>query len=927
MLGPVFRAYQPAPGRLVAVKQFRLGINPDESQRFAASLDRIVAADLSHAGIAAPIAAGLADTTPYLALDFVAAESFDVVMRESGPANPKEVVSFTRQLAAALDAAAAVGVVHGALHPRDVLMAHDEVRMTGLGIAQALESVGTAAPIRRPYAAPERQAGASWDRRADIYSLGALSYEMLTGRRVLASGSESAQNLPAVEGADLDRLRVVFAKALAEKAAARFETAREFADALERALTPLARNKSNGRKRRGAETQTPDLELPLDIDLETPPLGDSTGPHVEISAIDAALPSSADDPNVADLALHQSRPAAPDLSTLDTRLDEFEATETPELELHAIEQAQADAPSSRAAQGGTELALDALDAATERMAPARDALADDRSVDTASISLTVPPLSDDADAGLPLAAIEQALGAEATAAESAAVDVDNERGREKVRAQESGALANVAALDAALDLQLSEAAEERDLAGISIEPSAPSLASIDRTLAHAEHTPHVPEVEHSADAPGAHDETPAAEPAPSPEDRAADEHRLAPPVQPPAAAPTSTVAGEDLDDDEEDEGLAPWDDEQAHKPREESARWHEDSPGLAVDAALDAITARSAADTTADVDTPLARTDARSDESTDDSEPVPAFARSLTLGQESNASSGNRPILLGVVLGLLVGFAFGYGVGQWRTGNSAQTTTASSTETPATSGGQASSARESARVTEPSVEPSASTPSSTTQGQTASGAASGAAAPSATAPSTAAPSTSPTAARSGAATPPAARQPGRSEQTGAASARQNDAGKLVVRTTPSGANVTIDGKDAGLTPVTATLQPGFHTVRLSHQGYVTAQRRVRITSQPAQPIDLELVARPAREVAATPAAPERASGALVLDSRPSGARVYVDGALVGTTPMQIDAITGGDHAVRFEMDGFGPWSTTAKVAAGGKTRVSGSLER
>jgi hypothetical protein len=139
--------------------------------------------------------------------------------------------------------------------------------------------------------------------------------------------------------------------------------------------------------------------------------------------------------------------------------------------------------------------------------------------------------------------------------------------------------------------------------------------------------------------------------------------------------------------------------------------------------------------------------------------------------------------------------------------------------------------------------------------------------------------------------------------------------------------VTIDGKDAGLTPVTTTLPPGFHVVRLAHQGYVTAQRRVRITSQPAQPIDLELVARPAREVAATPAAPERASGSLVLDSRPTGARVYVDGALVGTTPMQIDAITGGDHAVRFEMDGFGPWSSTAKVTAGGKTRVSGSLER
>ena len=141
--------------------------------------------------------------------------------------------------------------------------------------------------------------------------------------------------------------------------------------------------------------------------------------------------------------------------------------------------------------------------------------------------------------------------------------------------------------------------------------------------------------------------------------------------------------------------------------------------------------------------------------------------------------------------------------------------------------------------------------------------------------------------------------------------------------------MTIDGRDVGITPLTtASLAPGQHVVRLAHQGYVAAERRVRIGSdQPAQSIDVELVARPAREIAASSAEPERTSGSLTFDSRPAGARVFVDEALLGKTPLQIDAITSGDHAVRFELAGFGPWSTTVRVAAGARTRVSGSLER
>ncbi|MEQ1871927.1 MAG: hypothetical protein ABL961_18060 [Vicinamibacterales bacterium] len=57
-LGPVFRAYQPEPGRLVAVKLFRLDLAPERAHKLVSEFERLIAADLSHPGIAAPIATG-----------------------------------------------------------------------------------------------------------------------------------------------------------------------------------------------------------------------------------------------------------------------------------------------------------------------------------------------------------------------------------------------------------------------------------------------------------------------------------------------------------------------------------------------------------------------------------------------------------------------------------------------------------------------------------------------------------------------------------------------------------------------------------------------------------------------------------------------------------------------------------------------------
>jgi hypothetical protein len=236
-LGPVFRAYDPGQDKLAAVKLLRLDLAPERVHKLVREFERLIAADLTHVAIAAPIATGISGVSAYLAQDFVAADSLDTVLREHGPAPVAEAVRVVTQLAGALDYAAVVNILHGALHPRDVLISPDDTRITGLGVTRALERVGYQAPVRRPYTAPERAAGREWDRRADIFSLAALTHELLWGRRITATGAEAAAALTDLPGARLDALRAVFARALAADPAKRFVTALEFADALRRSFS------------------------------------------------------------------------------------------------------------------------------------------------------------------------------------------------------------------------------------------------------------------------------------------------------------------------------------------------------------------------------------------------------------------------------------------------------------------------------------------------------------------------------------------------------------------------------------------------------------------------------------------------------------------------------------------------------------------
>src|SRR5262245_10117710 len=189
-LGPVFRTYEPTRDRLVAVKVFRLDIIPEQAQSLAQALGRAAESSLFHPSIVEPVASGMEGTLAYRAEEYVAAESLDVAMRHYAPAPLEKVLPFITQLAGAIDFARAAGVGHGGLHPRDIFVTPDEARATGFGVVEALEEVGIRAPTRRPYAAPERVDGRAWGTPADVFSLAAITFELLTGKRPAGTGKQ-----------------------------------------------------------------------------------------------------------------------------------------------------------------------------------------------------------------------------------------------------------------------------------------------------------------------------------------------------------------------------------------------------------------------------------------------------------------------------------------------------------------------------------------------------------------------------------------------------------------------------------------------------------------------------------------------------------------------------------------------------------------
>ena len=151
----MFRAHESGRDRLVAIKVFRLDITPEQAAALVAQLEALIAANINHPNIAAPIAAGLEDGAAYLAQEYAVGDSLDVVLRDRGPLSMDDATPLVESLAAAIDHAASRGVHHLSLHPRDIILSADGARITGFGIAEALSRISAKVPTRPQYASPD----------------------------------------------------------------------------------------------------------------------------------------------------------------------------------------------------------------------------------------------------------------------------------------------------------------------------------------------------------------------------------------------------------------------------------------------------------------------------------------------------------------------------------------------------------------------------------------------------------------------------------------------------------------------------------------------------------------------------------------------------------------------------------------------------
>jgi serine/threonine-protein kinase len=194
-MGEVWRAEDTVLGRTVAVKVLRREYADDPTflERFRAEARHT--AGLSHAGIAAvyDFGEGRDDEggSPYLVMEHVPGEPLSALVSREGVLTPERTLDIIGQAALGLQAAHDAGVIHRDVKPGNILVTPEGVvKITDFGIARATNSVpltqtgaimGTAY-----YISPEQASGQSVTPSSDVYSLGIVAYECLTGRRPFA---------------------------------------------------------------------------------------------------------------------------------------------------------------------------------------------------------------------------------------------------------------------------------------------------------------------------------------------------------------------------------------------------------------------------------------------------------------------------------------------------------------------------------------------------------------------------------------------------------------------------------------------------------------------------------------------------------------------------------------------------------------------
>ena len=186
-MGTVYKARDREVDRLVALKVIRpeLAQNADALHRFKQEL--VLARQVTHRNVIRIFDLGDADGLKFITMEFIDGRDLKSLIREKGKFTPKEAVQIVVQVCKALEASHTEGVIHRDLKPQNIMVDEQgKVSVMDFGIARSMEVGGgmtqTGALVGTPeYMSPEQAKGQHLDARSDLFSLGIIFYELLTG--------------------------------------------------------------------------------------------------------------------------------------------------------------------------------------------------------------------------------------------------------------------------------------------------------------------------------------------------------------------------------------------------------------------------------------------------------------------------------------------------------------------------------------------------------------------------------------------------------------------------------------------------------------------------------------------------------------------------------------------------------------------------